>query len=327
MKQYLLSLEAQITDALRIGNRFTCRIPKGRIQKIIFCGMGGSGIGGDVLRRIAFREDRVPFMVNRSMAMPKWVDRSTLVIVSSYSGNTRETLTSFRCALRANAPIIAVTAGGQLERLALRRRIPLLKVPSGFPPRCAIGYLTFVLVPVLKRLGILSVTDRDIRETVRIIGRIAREPRAKSIARKMAHRFVHLYAVSGLMEPVLVRWRSQFAENAKTLVSHQMLPEMFHNEIEGWGKPLDLTRKSVALFFRDQGDPVWISDRRKKAQSVIGRQGGSVLEICSEGHSPLARIFSLIALGDWTSYELARLYRADPLAIPNINALKKVTAS
>lgn len=284
--------------------------------------MGGSGIGGDILRRLAFQEDRVPFMVSRSTAMPRWVDSRTLVIVSSYSGNTREILESFGKARKAGAPILVVTSGGRLEKLARRGNIPMLVIPKGFPPRCAIGYLTFVLIPALNKLGILKVSDADIRETMAIIDKIS-EKRALGIAKRLAHRFVHLYAVSGLMEPVLVRWRSQFAENAKTLIGHQMLPEMFHNEIEGWHAPNDLISKSLAVFFADASDSEWIGVKRAISQRIIRRHGGHIYKISSTGRSPLARIFSLIALGDWVSYELATLYKVDPLMIPNIEALKK----
>jgi glucose/mannose-6-phosphate isomerase len=322
MKRYLLGLNDQIGDALRIGKLFRHPVTKRKISQIIFCGMGGSGIGGDILRRLAFRADRVPFMVNRSTAMPRWVDPQTLVIVSSYSGGTREILESFERARRSRAPILVVTSGGRLEELARAGRFPVLKVPQGFPPRCAIGYLTFVLVPVLNRLGILNVRDAEIRATRAILAKIS-EKRALGIARRLAGRFVHLYAVSGLMEPVLVRWRSQLAENAKTLVSHQMLPEMFHNEIEGWQAPRELVRRSTAVFFSDPEDPLWIRERARRARRMIAGTGAKVLEIRSEGRSPLARIFSLIALGDWVSYELARLYRVDPLVIDHIDALKK----
>ncbi len=323
MIRHLQSLPDQIEKAVKIGSAFRFPLRGRKISKIVFCGMGGSAIGGDILRRLAFQRDRVPFVVNRSTMMPKWVDRETLVIASSYSGNTKEVLESVGQAFRAKAMVLIVTSGGRLETVARQKHMPYLKIPSGMPPRCAIGYLTFVLVPVMNRLKILSVSSGHIRETLAIIPKVSRL-KAKKIAAVFANRFVRLYGVSGLMEPVLVRWKAQLAENSKTFVSLQVLPEMFHNEIEGWQVPKELIRKSLAVFFCDAGDPEWIRRKKTAAQKMIRSSGGRVEQIHSSGKSPLARIFSLIALGDWVSYELAVRYGVDPLAIFGIDALKKI---
>jgi glucose/mannose-6-phosphate isomerase len=323
MIEYLQSLDRQISDAVRIGSDFRFSLKRRRISKIVFCGMGGSAIGGDILRRLAFRQDKIPFAVNRSSAMPKWVDRQTLVIASSYSGNTREVLASLRDAFQAKALVLIVTSGGKLEDLARKQKTACLKIPAGIPPRCAIGYLTFALLPVLNRIHILSVSEKDIRETIHIVRNIPRA-RAKRIATLFENRFVRFYGASGLMEPVLVRWKSQLAENAKTSASVQVLPEMFHNEIEGWKAPKAFVQKSLAVFFCDSGDPAWIRKKEAAALRIIRGSGGKAEQIFSQGKSQLARIFSLIVLGDWVSYELAVRYGVDPIAIPNIDILKKI---
>jgi len=323
MKPFLESLDTQIVEAIRIGTKL--QIPKNwsGIKKILFCGMGGSAIGGDILRRIEFKKDRFPFLVQRTPAIPKWVDSETLAIVSSYSGNTREVLEAFQAVHRAKAKMLVVSSGGKLAALAKKHKLPHVIIPNGMPPRCAVGYMTFVLIPALNKMKLMSVSKKEIAECLKVIQQLPKA-KAKSLAKKMAHHFAHLYAVSGIMEPVLTRWRAQLAENSKTLVSHQYLPEMYHNEIEGWNVPRSVISRSVAVFFIDREDPAWIAEKRKVTQRIIRKHHGKVIEVASTGKSSLARIFSLIALGDWVSYELAMMYKVDPLSIKNIDYLKKV---
>ena len=323
MLKFLLQLHRQVEEALRIGKDFAAARKKPAFDKILFCGMGGSAISGDIIRCLALSSGRYPFTVMRSAEIPKWVDRKTLVIISSYSGNTREALTFFSKARPRCPHFLIVTSGGHLAVQAKRMRLPTMTVPAGFPPRCAVGYLTFSLLPVLKKWGILFYSDADIRETQNLMKKYPRK-QADVIAGKLAGRAVHFYGLSGSMEPVLLRWRAQLAENSKMLASHHVIPETFHNEIEGWHGPASLIHKSTAVFFADRDEPAWILRKRKVAGRLISKRGGRVMEIKSCGRSPLARIFSLIVLADWVSFELAQRCRVNPLAIPNIDTIKKI---
>lgn len=323
MKYHLLNLESQIPVALAVGKSVALPAGYRNFSNVLICGMGGSGMSGDILRSLAAERSPLPFEVHRSGHLPQWVSRETLAIFTSYSGNTQETLDCFGQAVRAGARILAVTSGGNLADLSRRKKIPVLRIPSGIPPRCAIGYLTFSLLPILKKTARLDVPVHEINEAIQEIRGVSRTA-ARILAHKIHGRAVHLYAVSGTTEPAALRWRAQFAENAKTLASHHVIPEMFHNEIEGWNFPHPLIKRSAAIFFTDRGEPAWLRKKRRFAQKLIRRHGAMVLEVSSHGKTPLGRIFSLVALGDWISYELALLNGVDPLAVPSLEAIKKI---
>lgn len=322
MKDILCSLDRQILEALEIGKRFNSPKPN-NINKILFCGMGGSAIGGDVLRLMVNRNSTFPFKVSRSPEVPASLDENTFVILSSYSGNTRETLQVAEQVFKRGIPSLVMSSGGSLANLALRKQVPWLRIPPGVMPRCAIGYTSFSLLPVLKRWGWANYKEADIQEVLKIVRTIP-SVKARQLAKQLKGKSVHFYGTAGLLSPALTRWRGQFAENAKMLASHHLIPEVFHNEIEGWSHPSDIIRKSAAVFFTDRDDATWLAPKIKAAAKLIQKNGAKVFEVPSQGKSVLARLFSLIVLGDWVSYELALLNGVDPLAIPAIEAVKKV---
>lgn len=324
MKNFLEKLDAQILEGISIGRKFNAPNWGKAVSKVIFCGMGGSAIGGDILRILVVTYKPMIFKVQRTGKLPAWVDSSTLVVFSSYSGNTPEVLQNVAAARKAGAKILILSSGGKLALIAAKNKIPYLQVPGGLPPRCAIGYLTFSLVPVFGKWGWLKFTDGDVWEIIRTVRGVSHS-RAKVLAKRLYGRSVHFYGFSFFAEPVLTRWRAQFAENAKTLASSHLIPEMLHNEIEGWKYPPAIIKKSSAVFFSDQFDPLWLRRKIQAAQKTIKRAGADVLEIKSDGHSLVARLFFLLVLADWVSYELAVLNKVDPVSIPVIESLKKVS--
>lgn len=323
MKDLLETTGSQILEGLKIGERFKLPPWKDGINKILFCGMGGSAIGGDILRILTGAHARIPFEVSRTGRLPLWVDASTLVIFSSYSGNTPETVGCVSAAVKAGAKIIALSSGGQLLKTAAAKKIPFLQVPGGLPPRCAIGYLTFSLVPVLRKWDWLKFPAQDADEVFSTV-RSVPHAKVKALAKRLFNKSVHFYGFSAFAEPVLTRWRAQLAENSKMLASSHLIPEMLHNEIESWKFPKDLMKKSAAVFFSDKEDLAGFEKKIKAAQKAVSQAGADVMEIRSEGKSLIARLFSLIVLADWVSYELALLNKVDPIRIPTIELLKKV---
>ena len=321
MKQYLENLDSQILEGIRRGR--LCHLPQsyGRISRICFFGMGGSAISGDILSVLS--SGNVSFHVHRSPHFPKWAGRETLAVFSSYSGNTAETLTAFDQALKRNVKMLVVTSGGQLEKLAARKKIPVIKIPGGLPPRCAVGYLTFSLVPAFRQKGWIQAPDADIRETLSAVRSVS-QAKARQLAGQMAGRFVHFYGMSCFMPPVLRRWRAQLAENAKTMSTSHMMPEMFHNEIEGWQFPKKEIKNHLMVFFTQKKGLSWLVRKMKHVQNIASQKSAGYLEIEARGRSILAQLFSLIVLGDWTSYELALLNGVDPLRIPHIEEVKKI---
>ena len=321
MKHYLEGLDRQMEEGVNLGRAFRPPANWRKISRICFFGMGGSAVSGDILG--VLNTEKVSFHVFRSPQFPKWIGRETLAVFSSYSGNTAETLGAFRQALKSKASRLVVTSGGELERLAGQKKIRVIKIPKGFPPRCAIGYLTFSLIPLFHQMGWIRVQAKDIRETLAGVRDVSRA-RAKQLARQTAGRFIHFYGKAGFAEPVLARWRAQFSENAKTLTSSHLMPEMFHNEVEGWAQAGSGFKKHRAVFFTSKGEDGWLERKKERFKKIVSNTGADCIEIKSIGRSLLARLFSLIALGDWTSYELALLNGADPLCISKIDGLKKI---
>ncbi len=320
MEEYLLNLNEQILAGYNLGRRFQLPPSYKKASGILFCGFGGSGISAEIIRALSLRSSRLPILCYRAGAFPQWVNRTTLVILSSYSGNTEEVLEALKEAIRARAKILVLSSGGKLAEAARQKKIPVLRIPSGVPPRAAIGYLTFSLIPVLGKMISLSVTPRDVRETLSLIRKARTQ--ARPLTRKFVGRFLHLYSLSPLTEPVTKRWRTQLAENAKTLSSHYPIPEFFHNEIEGWR--FKNKNRSAAVFFLDRNDLPVFRKKARLAEKAIRRSGTPVVEIKSEGRSALARLFYLMALGDWVSLELASAQKIDPMSITLIDALKKI---
>ncbi len=324
MEAWLNSLSGQITEALATGRQFAKRHPFAAIRKVLFYGMGGSAIGGDVLRAVMADRSGVLFSVYRQGRWSRWADEDTLVIFSSYSGNTWEMIDVFHKAARSRVRLLVVTSGGRLAEIAQAANVPCLKIPSGMPPRCALGYLTFSLLPVMEKVGGFKIPAGELKELLAVLQK-APKALAKRLAVKLKDRSIHLYTVSGFMEPAAARWRAEIAENAKMLASHHLLPEMFHNEIEGWQYPRWAVKRSAAVFLTDKEDAPVLRRKIRAAMQLIHKAGALAVEVPSKGKSRLARLFSLISVGDWTSYELALRNGADPVAIPAISAIKRVS--
>lgn len=322
MKEWLASLPRQVEEALALGGLFSTRFKFSRVRKILFYGMGGSAIGGDVLRAVMADRSRVLFNVYRQGRWSRWIDSETLVIFSSYSGNTGEILDVFHQAVRSEAQLLVLTSGGKLQEAAQQNGVACLQIPSGMPPRCAIGFLTFSLLPVLEKVGGFSVPRAEIQEVLSVLRKVP-HARIKQAARKLNGRLIHLYSASGFMQSAAVRWRAEIAENAKMLASHHLLPEMFHNEVEGWVHPAWAIRRSTAVFLTDRDDPADLKDKIQAAAQKMRKNGGETLILQSQGKSKLARLFSLISFGDWISYELALLNKVDPVPITAITSLKQ----
>jgi glucose/mannose-6-phosphate isomerase len=243
------------------------------------------------------------------------------VILSSYSGNTHEVQAIFEQAVARKAHFLVVASGGRLAEEALRRKIPFFRLPEGYPPRFAIGYTTFSLLFLFMRYGWFSVPREEIQEVLRGVRHFP-AMEARKLARRLSGKNIAIYG-GGLMQSVALRWRTQFAENAKTLASCEALPEMFHHEIEGWIFPQFKIKRSVAIFLTDRNEPDWLIKKKRVAMKAIREHGAGVVELKARGKGALARIFSMTLLGDWTSCELAKLYKVDPMSICVIDRIKK----
>jgi len=330
MFRLLKDFPAQVTDALAIGRAFRPGKRIAGIRQIVLTGMGGSAIGGDLLSDYLYSELRVPFTVNRDYSLPAYVDRGTMVIVSSYSGNTEETVSAYKEAIRKKAKVLCVTSGGKIEKLARARRHMLIKIPGGLPPRAALGYSFFPILLALTKIGLVRNKAREIEETVRLLSAKSQEygvpdpsgNRAAQLAGFLQGRISFVYAGAEHFRSVATRWRGQVAENGKSIMSSHVLPEMNHNEVVGWQMPEDALREAQVILLRDRGDHKRVQKRMELTRHLLSERTQNIAEAWSDGNGLLARMFSLVYLADWTSYYLAVLNRVDPTPVAVIDFLK-----
>ncbi|MDQ7038969.1 MAG: bifunctional phosphoglucose/phosphomannose isomerase [Aquificota bacterium] len=290
-----------------------------RFSRVLICGMGGSGIVGDIARSWAeHRGVRVPVLSYRGYGLPPWAEgKETLVICVSYSGNTEETISNLETALRRGCYTLAVSSGGKLEEIAEEMKIKHFKIPGGYAPRYALG---FMLSKVLSLLGIDREEIEDARENLRDRVRESEE-RGKDLAERV-YGYIPLIYATPLTEAVAFRWKTQINENSKTQAYFATLPELHHNEVVG----LDNAEVRSRFFFLLLFDPKDHHRVKLRVDITAGilKDLGIVPEILSgEGNSYLARTLHLIYTGDWTSYYLALRYRFDPLPVKVIDRIKE----
>src|SRR3989441_11072160 len=224
---------------------------------VVALGMGGSGIGGDLLRAVVFDEATVPVASIKEYRAPAFVGPQTLVFACSYSGETEETLAAYDEAVQREAPCVVITSGGELLRRAQVRRHTAIVVPKGLPPRAALPYLFLPMLAMLSRIGVVRAFDADLREAVQVLQRVTDEhgpDRPDSSARRLADTLVGrvpgVYSAVPLLGPGAGRWEEQVNENPKTFPGRDKLPERDHKETVGWGLDDTLARILHVIILR-----------------------------------------------------------------------------
>jgi glucose/mannose-6-phosphate isomerase len=299
---------------------------------IIVAGMGGSAVGGRLAAGALGSRLRRPLEVRDGYALPGWAGPETLVLCSSYSGTTEETLAAYDDAAARGAPRIAVTTGGPLAERARRDGVPVIPVPGGFQPRAAVGYS---LVSALEAAALCGAAP-SLRDEIESAAELAQglagrwgpdapeDSEAKALARRL-HGTVPVIAGAELAAPAAYRWKCQINENAGQPAFASALPELDHNEAVGWPAAGDFGRFS-AVFLEDPGN----HPRNRLRSELTAEQaaaGAVVVErVTARGESPTERLVSLILLGDLVSLYLAVLRGEDPASIPPIDELKAALA-
>jgi glucose/mannose-6-phosphate isomerase len=329
MRKLLVEFPRQAEEAVRIGRAAKIPYRASAIGEIVVTGLGGSAIGGDLLRSYLSESLRIPFAVNRHYSLPAYVGKKSLVIVSSYSGGTEETIAAHLDARKRKAMVLCVTSGGETERLAKKFKQPVVKIPKGLPPRTALAYSFFPSLIALAKMKLIASRDAEIAETIALLAKKSKlyaslrgDNPALELARQLYNKLPIIYSAADRFDAVNVRWRGQMAENAKVLAFGHVIPEMNHNEIVGWKVLQRLMGDMTAVFLRDKDDHPRIQTRMHITKGIVSEFAGKVIEVNSEGRSLLARTFSLIYLGDWTSYYLALLNGIDPTPVRVIDYLK-----
>ncbi|HSL95554.1 MAG TPA: bifunctional phosphoglucose/phosphomannose isomerase [Thermoleophilia bacterium] len=305
-----------------------------RPDGIAVCGMGGSAIGGEVVLATA-GELAVPAAVVRGYDLPAWVRPTTLVVAVSYSGETEETLACVETALSRGCRPVCVASGGRLAAIAAAEGLPAVSVPAGLQPRAALGVLATPVAAALAHAGLCADLAADVAEAEAVLDQLASDlapevPEeangAKALARRLAARLV-LACGAGVTTPVARRWKTQVNENAKAPAFWAELPELDHNEIEGWSSLPELAAGTQVVLLEDPEWPARLARRAHLTAAELAAHGAGVERLTARGSAPLARAASLIGLGDWVSYYLALLYGVDPTPVAAIESFKRRLAA
>ena len=334
MLGHILGLPDQIAAAWQLVQGVELPREYRDAATVVVLGMGGSAIGGDLVRTVVAHELRAPLLVNRDYELPAFVSASTLVVASSHSGSTEETLTGVEAALGRGAKVLAISTGGKLlEKVSAAGR-PTIRFSYASQPRAAVGYSTLLLLGVLDRLGLVSPKGEDVTETVGLLRTMAGElgldvPTERNPAKELAL-FVQgkvpvIYG--GYLAEVARRWKGQFNENAKTTAFFEAFPELDHNAVVGYQDPGNVDDCLAFVMLSSDYDTARTRVRLEVTGELMERYGLSYRTVAARGKSRLPQVFSAAYVADFVSYYLAALYGVDPTPIEPIDHLKAELAS
>ena len=329
--QDVLGLPEHLRDAL-------WRVESARLQRhdapggLIVAGMGGSAIGGALARAALGDRAQRPIVLARGYSLPAWTTPETMVLCSSYSGNTEETLAAYEAAGVVGAHRIVATTGGKLAECARRDEVPVVPLPGGFQPRAAVAYALVVALEVAALCGagesLHSEIDVAAAHTEQLIAAWRPGGEQDEVPKDLARGLqgtVPQIAGSGLTSAIAYRWKTQFNENAKVPAFSNDLPELDHNEIVGWQSADELGQFS-AVFLDDNDLHPRIRQRIELTRGLIAAGGAATFRVETVGGTPTERLLSLIVLGDLVSIYLAVLRGLDPTPVPVLDQLKRALA-
>ena len=305
-----------------------------KISNVVILGMGGSAIGGDIVRRLALAESKVPVFVHRDYGLPVFVDASTLVIASSYSGNTEETLSAFTKALGTRSKKLVITSGGKLKDLAEKQGIPTFVIDYRAPPRAAFPHSFVPLVGIFQKLGLFADKSADLQEAMDILKKLSRDlietrpPTSnptKQLAAQLRGRVAVIYGAEILSE-VAQRWKGEFNENSKAWAFSESFPELNHNAVVGYEFPVEVKERIVVLLLRSSSLRPRNLLRYEVTAKLLAKAGIAYEFVEARGKSALAQVMSLVLLGDYASFYLSMLNEVDPTSTDAINSVKQYLA-
>ena len=321
MKNLISNFTDQLQAAIRITEKHSLTLPQQEIRNVVICGMGGSGIAGNIAAEIAAQASPVPVVVVKDYFLPGFVNENTLAIISSYSGNTEETVNALGEAIKKQAHIVCITSGGRIRAIAEKSDLDIFLIPPGMPPRAALGYSLTQLLCILEFHHIIPGSfKKQLEGAIHLLrqeeANIIRS--AKETAAVLKDRIPVIYGVAG-MESVALRFRQQVNENSKALCWHHVFPELNHNEIQGWR----VENEQLALVLLRNGNDYERTARRIDITAdILGHYNMPIIEIYSRGNTPLERILYFIHWGDWVSFFIAELQGLDTMDIRVIRYLK-----
>ncbi|MFI5148490.1 MAG: bifunctional phosphoglucose/phosphomannose isomerase [Bacteroidia bacterium] len=321
MKNLVTGFSGQLKEAIKIGEKAVLTKSGTKPEHVLICGLGGSGIGGSIVAELVALEANVPVLVSKGYFIPAYVSEASLVIISSYSGNTEETLFCMEQALKKKAKIVCVSSGGKVSEIAHEKKLDLITVPGGMPPRACLGYSLTQLLFILQFHQIIgSHVKSDLEASISLIDTEEETIRKEAalVSQKLHGKLPVIYCTT-YFEGIAVRFRQQLNENAKMLCWHQVIPEMNHNELVGWREK---NENIAIILFRDKEEYERNNARIEINKSVISTYTPNITELWSKGKTMIEKSIYFIHLGDWISVDLAERRGYDANEINVINQLK-----
>ncbi len=306
----------QIVEAIELGKDVKAI---GEVENIIIAGMGGSGHPGDMLK--AYAESiglKIPVFVVRDYHLPEFVDSKTLVFAISYSGNTEETLSALKNAIRKGTKIVAITSGGKLRKMAEENGIPIVLVPSGLQPRLSLAYQFIPILNVLSNSRIIKDSSGELKKTASFLNSSKSKAQTKELASKLTGKIPIIYSSSKLWIGAYI-WKILINECAKTHAFCNIVPEMNHNEINAYK---NINAKFYVVFLQDEMETDRIRERIAITRDVISKSGIESSQLILKGNSFLTKLLTAIQTGMYVSYYLSLNYKTDPTPVPVVEELK-----
>lgn len=325
MKKLIEDFSKQLSESLQIAENAKLSEAKAPIHNVVIAGLGGSGIGGNLVQAFTLDSINVPINITKTYEIPGFVNENTLFIACSFSGNTEETTSAVAKAIAKGAKIVCVTSGGKLGEIAASNSLDVINIPGrSNSPRASIGYSIVQLLTIFNFFGLIKNNHwNDIKSTIALLDAENTNilAHAKDLAQKMEGRLPILYADSRL-EAVIVRTQQQINENSKQLCHVNVFPEMNHNELVGWVYPKDLLTKSLVVMVLSDSDHERVGMRMDICRSIFRERGAEVVDLKAKGNGIIEQSFYLIHLLDWVSFFLAEINNVDPFPVEVINFLK-----
>lgn len=323
-------LPAQLESAWGLGNRLPLSGISG-VKQIVIAGMGGSAIGADLLASYIAPMAVVPVVVWRDYDLPAFASgEQTLVIVSSHSGNTEETLSAFEAGWESGAQVLAITTGGELARRAKAVSVPVWRFEHDGPPRAAVGFSFGLLLGLLSRLGLIPDPELEVDGALEALSEqrqtiAADVPVVENQAKRMAGQLIGRWPTilgAGFLAPVARRWRGQISELAKAVAQFEELPEADHNMVAGVEHPEPLFAQTMMVFLKGEAQHERNDLRVDVTRQILMVEGFNTDVIHASGKSRLAQQWTTLHFGDYTAFYLAMAYGVDPTPVSAIEDLK-----
>lgn len=321
MEELIAGFSSQMKEAIAIGKGAKLTKMGAPVRNVLICGLGGSGIGGSIVSELVFDEATVPVSVTKGYFIPAYVNENSLVIISSYSGDTEETVNALNLALERGAKAVCVTSGGKISATAKEKGLDQINVPGGMPPRACLGYSLTQLFFILHHHGIIgSGFEKDLENAITLIDNEEEDIRAKAreVAAKIAGKLPVIYTTT-YNEGLAIRLRQQLNENSKILCWHHVFPELNHNELVGWTQKHD---ELAVIILRDPSEYSRNESRIAISKEVFVKYTSNIIDIYAKGGSKIEKAIYLIHLGDWISSFLANSRGIDAVEVSVINHLK-----